>query len=122
MARPHWHWVVGFLLLIALVSILDSLFTYLSKQIVDQGIVAGDRARLLRASSDLYAALIFVQAASVFGFIYLAGILGERIQYDLRKTHVRPPARAVLLPTTTARRSAGSCRASPRTRSGSRSW
>jgi len=33
----------------------------------------------------IYGLLIFVQAANVFGFIYLAGILGERIQYDLRK-------------------------------------
>jgi ATP-binding cassette subfamily B protein len=84
LTRPHWQWVVGFLLLIALVSFLDSLFTFLSKQIVDEGIVAGDRARLMEIVR-LYGALIFVQAGAVFGFIYLAGILGERIQYDLRK-------------------------------------
>ena len=84
LARPHWRWVAGFLLLIAVVSSLDSLFTFLSKQIVDEGIVAGDRARLLEIVR-LYGALIFVQAGAVFGFIYLAGILGERIQYDLRK-------------------------------------
>ncbi len=84
LTRPHWHWVVGFLLLIALVSFLDSLFTFLSKQIVDEGIVAGDRARLMEIVR-IYGALIFVQAGAVFGFIYLAGILGERIQYDLRK-------------------------------------
>jgi ATP-binding cassette subfamily B protein len=29
--------------------------------------------------------LILVQAVMVFGFIYLAGILGERVQYDLRR-------------------------------------
>lgn len=84
LTRPHWQWVVGFLLLIAVVSSLDSLFTFLSKQIVDEGIVPGDRARLLEIVR-LYGALIFVQAGAVFGFIYLAGILGERIQYDLRK-------------------------------------
>ena len=84
LTRPHWQWVVGFLLMIALVSFLDSLFTYLSKQIVDEGIVAGDRARLMEIVR-LYGGLIFVQAGAVFGFIYLAGILGERIQYDLRK-------------------------------------
>jgi ATP-binding cassette subfamily B protein len=84
LTRPHWRWVVGFLVLIALVSFLDSLFTFLSKQIVDEGIVPGDRARLLEIVR-LYGALIFVQAGAVFGFIYLAGILGERIQYDLRK-------------------------------------
>ena len=84
LTRPHWRWVAGFLLLIAVVSTLDSLFTYLSKQIVDEGIVPGDRARLMEIVR-LYAGLIFVQAGAVFGFIYLAGILGERIQYDLRK-------------------------------------
>jgi len=84
LARPHWRWVAGFLVLIAVVSSLDSLFTFLSKQMVDEGIVPGDRARLLEIVR-LYGALIFVQSAAVFGFIYLAGILGERIQYDLRK-------------------------------------
>ncbi len=84
LTRPHWRWVVGFLLLIALVSFLDSLFTFLSKQMVDEGIVPGDRARLMEIVT-LYGGLIFVQAGAVFGFIYLAGILGERIQYDLRK-------------------------------------
>ncbi len=84
LARPYWRWVAGFLALIAVVSGLDSLFTFLSMQIVDQGIIPGDRARLLQIVG-VYGALIFVQAGAVFGFIYLAGILGERIQYDLRK-------------------------------------
>ena len=84
LTRPHWRWVVGFLLLIALVSTLDALFTFLSKQMVDEGIVPGDRSRLMELVR-IYGALIFVQAGAVFGFIYLAGILGERIQYDLRK-------------------------------------
>ncbi|HRI57417.1 MAG TPA: ABC transporter ATP-binding protein [Anaerolineae bacterium] len=84
LTRPHWRWVVGFLLLIALVSTLDALFTFLSKQMVDEGIVPGDRSRLMELVR-IYGALVFVQAGAVFGFIYLAGILGERIQYDLRK-------------------------------------
>ena len=42
--KPHWRWVVGFLITIGLVSSLDAYFTYLNKQIVDQGIVAGDAA------------------------------------------------------------------------------
>ena len=87
LARPHWRWVVGFLFFIAVVSSLDSLFTYISAQMVDQGIVAGDPVRL-RQLATLYAGLIIVQAFSVFAFIYLAGILGERVQYDLRKTMV----------------------------------
>jgi ATP-binding cassette subfamily B protein len=34
LTKPHWRWVLGFLITIALVSLLDSLFTYLSKQIM----------------------------------------------------------------------------------------
>ena len=43
-ARPHWRWLVGFVFMIAMVALLDSLFTYISKQIIDQGILANDRA------------------------------------------------------------------------------
>jgi ATP-binding cassette subfamily B protein len=38
----YWLWVVGFISLVALVSFQDSLFTYLSKLIIDEGIVPGD--------------------------------------------------------------------------------
>jgi ATP-binding cassette subfamily B protein len=84
LARPHWRWVLGFLLTVGLVSFQDAFFTYLGKQIIDAGIAAGDRSALLRIVS-LYGTLILVQAAAVFTFIYLAGVLGERIQYDLRR-------------------------------------
>jgi len=83
-AAPYKLWVGGFLLLIALVSFQDSLFTYISKLIIDEGIIPGNRERLIQLFT-LYASLILVQAAAVFGFIYLAGILGERIRYDLRR-------------------------------------
>ncbi|MCL7453879.1 MAG: ABC transporter transmembrane domain-containing protein, partial [Anaerolineae bacterium] len=83
-ARPHWRWLAGFLIAIAIVSGLDSYFTYLSKRIVDEGIVAGNRDALLSIVT-IYGSLILVQAAAVFGFIYLAGVLGERVRYDLRK-------------------------------------
>ena len=82
--QPHWRWVLGFVLLVAMVSVLDAVFTYFSKLIIDQGIVAGDRGRLVELM-EWYAGLILVQAAAVFGFIYLTGILGERIQYELRR-------------------------------------
>ncbi len=83
-ARPYWKWVVGFILLIALVSFQDSLFTYLSKLIIDEGILAGNKERLIELITS-YAGLAVVQAAAIFGFIYLAGILGERLRYDLRR-------------------------------------
>ena len=80
-----WAWLAGFLVSIALVSGLDSFFTFLSKQIVDEGIIAGDKTALTRIVI-LYGALIVVQSIAVFGFIYLAGMLGERVRYDLRKS------------------------------------
>ncbi len=82
--KPHWPWLVGFLVSIAFVSWLDSYFTYLSKRIVDEGILAGDRAALTRIITT-YGLLIVVSAVGVFGFIYLVGVLGQRIRYDLRK-------------------------------------
>jgi ATP-binding cassette subfamily B protein len=83
-AMPHWPWLVGFLLAVAAVSVMDSYFTYLGKRIVDEGILAGDRAVLMQIVRT-YGSLIVAQAGAVFGLIYLAGILGERIRYDLRR-------------------------------------
>ncbi|MEW6178569.1 MAG: ABC transporter ATP-binding protein [Chloroflexota bacterium] len=84
LTRPHWRWVVGFLITIALVSGLDSVFTYLSKLIIDNGILAQNRSELYRLLV-IYGSLGFVQASGVFCFIYLAGVLGERVRYDLRQ-------------------------------------
>ncbi len=81
--KPHWLWVVGSLLMIAGTSTLDSYFTYLVKQIIDEGITPHDRARLLQLLVR-YGLLAIGQAITVFGFIFLAGLLGERVQYDLR--------------------------------------
>jgi ATP-binding cassette subfamily B protein len=85
LTRPHSRWVIGFWVMIAFTSILDAVFTYLNKNIIDQGIIAQNQQALVRILS-LYGGLILVQALCVFGFIYLAGVLGERIQYDLRKS------------------------------------
>jgi len=84
LTKPHWKWVVGFLLAIATVSGLDSFFTYLSKRLIDEGIVAGNKEALIGILT-IYGSLLVVQALFVFFFIYLAGVLGERIRYDLRK-------------------------------------
>ncbi len=82
--RPHWKWVAGFLIAVGFVVILDSIFTYLRKQMIDQGITAGDQHALTQIMI-VYGAMILFQAVGVFGFIFLAGILGERVQYDLRQ-------------------------------------
>ena len=82
--KPHWPWLIGFLVAIAFVSGLESYFTFLSKRIVDEGILAGDRAALTQIVT-VYGSLRVVSALAVFAFIFLTGILGERIRYDLRK-------------------------------------
>ncbi|MFN2236877.1 MAG: ABC transporter ATP-binding protein [Anaerolineales bacterium] len=84
LAKPHWYWVLGFIIAISLVSIMDAYFTYLSKQIIDEGILTGDKVAL-RWIVTRYGILIVIQALAVFSFIYMAGLLGERIRYDLRK-------------------------------------
>ena len=82
--KPHWKWVLGFLITIALTSSTDAYFTYLNKDIVDKGINLKDTAELTRIAW-LYGSIILFQSVTVFTFIYLAGVLGERVQYDMRK-------------------------------------
>ena len=84
LTRPHLKWVIGFLIAVAVVSGLDSIFTYLSKLIIDDGILAGDKPTLYRLLAT-YGGLTLVQAAGVLSFVYLAGVLGERVRYDLRQ-------------------------------------
>jgi ATP-binding cassette subfamily B protein len=82
--KPHWQWLAGFVLAVALVAVMDSYLNYLKKGIVDQGIVAHDTAALTRAIT-VYGLVNLAQAGFVFVFIYLAATLGERVQYDLRR-------------------------------------
>ena len=81
--KPYTTWVIGFAISIGLVSFLDSYFTYLHKRIIDEGIGVGDFAALKTIMLQ-YGGLLAVQALAVFVFIYFAGVLGERVQYDLR--------------------------------------
>ncbi len=75
---------LGFLLAITLVALIDGIFNYLSKLIIDNAIVGEDPQALVRYLT-IYGLLLVVQASAVFGFIYLVGGLGERIRYDLRR-------------------------------------
>jgi len=89
--KPYWKWFGTFLISIAIVAFLDSTFTYLSKLLIDNGISAGNREVVIKISL-IYGALIIFQSAAFFGIIYLTGILGERVRYDLRKslfTHIQ---------------------------------
>ena len=83
-AKPHWPLLVGFLLAITVVSSAQSYFTYLSKQIIDDGILAGDRAALVRTIGS-YGLLLLLQSTGLFFLEFLVGGLGMRIEYDLRQ-------------------------------------
>lgn len=82
--RPHKFWVIGFFSAIAITSLLDGVFTFINKNIIDEGIAAGNVDRMLELAG-IYGGFIILQSAMVFTFVYLAGVLGERVQYDLRK-------------------------------------
>ncbi len=84
LTRPHLRLVIGFLITILLVAGTDAIFTFISKQIIDQGIAASNRDALVRYLS-YYGGLILLQAVMVFGFIYMASLLGERVRFDLRQ-------------------------------------
>jgi ATP-binding cassette subfamily B protein len=89
--RPYWLWVLGFVSAAAFVSFTESYFTYLSKRLIDEAIVPRDMSKLLEIG-ELYGIVIGSQAVIVFGFIYLCGLLGERVRYDLRRamfTHLQ---------------------------------
>ncbi|HRE46248.1 MAG TPA: ABC transporter ATP-binding protein [Aggregatilineales bacterium] len=83
LVTPHWRWVVGFLVSIALVSGIEAYFTYLNKRIIDEGIMTGNRD-LVGSFALQYALLMFFLAGCVIVFISLAGILGQRVEYELR--------------------------------------
>ncbi|MFN2273742.1 MAG: ABC transporter ATP-binding protein [Anaerolineales bacterium] len=84
LTRPHWPMVAGFLLAIAATSGLDAYFMFLGKRIIDEGIVPANQAALMKILVQ-YGLLVLVQMVNVFTFIALAGVLGQRVQYDLRK-------------------------------------
>ena len=81
---PYWRLVVFFLSLVVLITISDSIFTYFGKQLVDDAILPQDPVAL-RSILTNYAILSLVSAGIVFGFIFITGLLGEKVRYDLRR-------------------------------------
>ena len=81
---PYWKMVVGFLALVVMITISDSIFTYFGKLMVDDAIIPGD-TEALRGILTNFAILSVVSAAVVFGFIFITGLLGEKVRYDLRR-------------------------------------
>lgn len=84
LVRPYWKWVLGFVAAVGIVSFIDAFLTYLSQQLIDRAIIPRDEVVLGEVAVQYIIAML-VQAAFVFAFIYLCGILGQRVQYDLRK-------------------------------------
>jgi len=82
--KPHRMFAAAFLGMILLSSLVDAGFTYLSKLMIDEGIVAKNLDRLYELVT-IYGGMIVLQAIFVFGFIYAVGLLGEKVRYDLRK-------------------------------------
>lgn len=81
---PHKWMALGFMLAIGSVAFIEAYSTFIGAQIIDQGIVAGNLNRVIELVIT-YALAMFVLAFGVFVFIYLAGKLGQRVTYDLRK-------------------------------------
>jgi ATP-binding cassette subfamily B protein len=82
--KPYKLMLVGFLIAISSVALIDAIFNYISKLIIDDAIIGEDPQALVRYLV-VYGLLLLLQAAAVFGFIYLVGVLGEKVRYDLRR-------------------------------------
>ena len=82
--KNYWPQAMAFLVLIAAVALGDSLFTYTNKRLIDEAVVAHDPSRLPQIAL-VFGGIMVCQAIGVFGMIFFAGFLGERVQYDLRK-------------------------------------
>jgi ATP-binding cassette subfamily B protein len=82
--KKYWPRVLSFLVLISAVAVMDSVFTYLNKRIIDEAIARHDVSKLIPIGL-IFGGIMLAQAVGVFGMILTAGVLGERVQYDLRK-------------------------------------
>lgn len=82
--KPHWGYMAAFLIAVILTSIIDAYITYLTKSIIDEGILSGQASILLKILYK-YGALVIIEAGTVFTFIYMVSIAGEKVRYDLRQ-------------------------------------
>ena len=82
--RPHWRWVLGFVIAVGIVSVVEAYFNILNMRMIDEAILAKDTERFRELLME-YVGLVVVLASGVFSFIILTGILGQRVQYDMRQ-------------------------------------
>ncbi len=82
--RPHWQMALGFIVTVGMVAFTEAFMTRLGAMVIDEAILANNRDRLIDIMA-VYAATYVVLAVCVYIFIALAGKLGQRVTYDLRK-------------------------------------
>ena len=82
--KPHWGLMSIFLIAVILTSIMDAYITYLTKRIIDEGILSG-QVKVLLDILKQYGALILFEACTVFSFVYVVSIVGEKVRFDLRQ-------------------------------------
>ncbi|MBN2532916.1 MAG: ABC transporter ATP-binding protein [Spirochaetales bacterium] len=82
--KPYKLLVLGFIFFIALTGISNSIVNLIGKNIIDLGVMKADKNALI-LYIVCFSVITFFIAGTVFGFIYCASLLGEKIQYDLRK-------------------------------------
>lgn len=74
----------GFVACVVGVSSLESYGTYITKLVIDEGMAVGNAAATFRHLAA-YGLTMLAQTVLVFAFIACAGLLGEKLQYGLRK-------------------------------------
>lgn len=78
----HKRWVAVYLASTLAISVQEAYLTFLTKRIVDEGLVAGDWPHVVGLIVH-YGAVFAGFSIPVVGFIVGAGYLGELIRYDL---------------------------------------
>ncbi len=82
--KPYWLTMVLAILAIASVSLLDALYAVLNKRIIDEAIIVGNIDKMI-ALFKTYGLVVLAQVVAFFVMIYVIGLQGERIRYDLRR-------------------------------------
>ncbi|MEM7800509.1 MAG: ABC transporter ATP-binding protein [Chloroflexota bacterium] len=84
LALNHWPLMVLFLVSVAGTAVIEAYQTFLSKRIIDEGIIGNDMV-VLRQIAVQYAICIVLLSICVAGFILSGSLLSHWTQYDLRK-------------------------------------
>ena len=80
----HWPLMLTFLVSVAAVAVIENYQTFLSKRIIDEGIIAQDPEALWSIAIQYFWVTV-VLAIGVAGFILSAAMISHWTQYDLRK-------------------------------------